>query len=104
MSCVTRLYAALSQVNQAIVWSETREELFEKVCEVLVEHGGFSLAWIGWHDPETERLIPKAQYGTESGHLESVPVNGDDKPARRSVPERRRSAIRCSMIRSRDHG
>ncbi len=40
-----RLYDALSQVNQSIVWTRAPQELFDRVCRVLVEHGRFPL----WH-------------------------------------------------------
>ncbi len=77
---MSRLYAALSQVNQAIVWSPTRDELFQRVCWGLVEHGGMNLAWIGWHDPETHQLVVVAQWGDDSGHLASIKVYADDRP------------------------
>ena len=75
-----RLYAALSQINQAIVWMPTRNELFQKICDVLVEHGGFRLAWIGWHAPQSSRLIPVAQSGDDGGYLEGVTIYTDDRP------------------------
>ncbi|MBI4750032.1 MAG: PAS domain S-box protein [Acidobacteria bacterium] len=77
---LSRLYAALSQINQAIVWTPTRDELFRKVCQVLVEHGGLHLAWIGWHDPATHRLIPVAEYGEGAGYLQTITVSTDDRP------------------------
>ncbi|MBL8798057.1 MAG: PAS domain S-box protein [Planctomycetia bacterium] len=77
---LSRLYAALSQVNQAIVWSPTRDELFRKICRTLVEDGGFHLAWIGWHDPATARLRPVAECGDENGFLQSILVTVDDRP------------------------
>jgi len=77
---MTRLYAALSQVNQAIVWTPSRDELFHKVCQALVEHGWFRMAWIGWYDPETQRLMPVAECGDENGYLQSITVYGDDRP------------------------
>ena len=77
---MTRLYSALSQVNQAIVWSATREELFQRVCKVLTEQGGFHMAWIGWHDPETHRILPLAVAGKEPDYLQTVKVFGDDRP------------------------
>lgn len=77
---MSRLYAALSQVNQAIVWSPTRDELFRKVCRVLVEDGGLRMAWIGWHDPETHRLMPVAEFGDKFGDLQGVEVYADDRP------------------------
>ena len=53
---LSRLYAALSHVNQAIIAQHGRDQLFEKVCEAMIEFGGFSLAWIGLLDPETGRI------------------------------------------------
>jgi PAS domain S-box-containing protein len=77
---ILRLYSALSQVNQAIVWTSTREELLQKVCNVLVEEGGFRLAWIGWHDPATHRLVPVAVCGDTEEMLQKSAVFADDRP------------------------
>lgn len=63
---LSRLYAALSQINQAIVWIPDREQLFDKICQVLVADGGFGLAWIGWHDTEADTLTPMAVAGDHS--------------------------------------
>ena len=75
-----RLYAALSQINQSIVWTPKRDELFKKICAVLIEHGGFRMAWIGWHDPQTCLLVPVAVSGDENGYLQSIQVHTDDRP------------------------
>ncbi|WP_257309580.1 PAS domain S-box protein [Geothrix fuzhouensis] len=77
---MTQLYAALSQVNQAIVWTDSREALFAKVCRVLVEFGRFSMAWVGWNDPATHRVAVAAQYGDTMGYLEALEVHSDDTP------------------------
>lgn len=77
---MTRLYDALSQVNQAIVWSKTREELFERVCRVLLENGRFRMAWIGWRDPATEQIVPLAVAGDVSGYIKSIKIYADDRP------------------------
>ncbi len=66
---LSRLFAALSQINQAIVWTPTRDALFKKVCEVLVEFGRFRMAWIGLHDAKAGLLTPVAQCGDENGYL-----------------------------------
>ncbi len=60
---LSRLYAALSQVNQAIVWTRDRETLFQRICEALVTHGGFRMAWIGWQDASLAQLRPVAAHG-----------------------------------------
>ncbi len=75
---MTTLYAALSQVNQAIVWSPTRERLLDKICEVMVEDGRFTLAWIGMDDPETHEVHIASIYGDRTGALEGLRVRSDD--------------------------
>jgi PAS domain S-box-containing protein len=76
---MTRLYAALSQINQAIVRMPKRNELFRKVCRILVDDGGFRMAWIGLPSPES-RLLPAAQWGDEYNYLKSIVVYTDDRP------------------------
>lgn len=80
ISRLSKLYAALSHVNQAIVWASTREELFQKICRVLVDQGGFSMAWIGWHDPDTHILKPVADWGDVEGYIRRIKVYADDRP------------------------
>ncbi len=75
-----RLYAALSQINQAIVWTRERDVLFKKICSVLIEHGGFLMAWIGWNDPETKRLMPVAECGDINGYLQNIQIYTDERP------------------------
>ncbi|CAN5924023.1 hypothetical protein BH11MYX4_BH11MYX4_26950 [soil metagenome] len=76
---LNRLYVALTHINKAIVQNRTRDGLFRSICTVLVEDGGFGMAWVGWHDPETHRLTPVAQAGDTSGYLQSVEVYADDR-------------------------
>jgi PAS domain S-box-containing protein len=77
---LSRLYAALSHVNQAIVRFPTRDELFHNICHVLVELGGFDMAWIGRRDAETHRLIPVADCGNEQPYLQGIKIYTDDRP------------------------
>jgi PAS domain S-box-containing protein len=77
---MSRLYAALSLVNQAIVWAATREELFSKVCEALVCKGGLRMAWVGWHDAETRRLVPVVRFGDGQDDLDVAEAYTDDRP------------------------
>lgn len=77
---ITRLYAALREINQAIAWLPERDELFQTICRVLVELGGLSMAWIGWIDPDTWRSNPVAHFGDKHGYLNSVNIYVDDRP------------------------
>ena len=77
---LNRLYAALSQVNQTVVWATTRQGLFDELCRVLVEFGRFSMAWIGCHDPHTHAVVPAAQYGDKLAYLNEIQIFADDRP------------------------
>lgn len=77
---ISRLYAALSQVNTAIVLTKDSGELCDKVCRALVEGGCFRMAWIGWQDLDTGRIVPVAQCGDDSGFLDGIEVYGDAQP------------------------
>jgi PAS domain S-box-containing protein len=72
-----QLSSALAQLSRAIVRSRTREELFRSVCRVLVEQGGFCMAWVGWHTPDSALLFPVALWGDEAGDLASLEIRTD---------------------------
>ncbi len=91
---VNRLYAALRDIHRAVVEERTREGLTERVCEVLVAKGGFRMAWVGWLDAETQRLVPIATAGDDGGYLQRVEVYADERaqgrgPAGRAFCENR---------------
>lgn len=77
---LTRLYASSSQINQAIVYTSDRDELLRKVCSVLVDLGGFQMAWIGWNNEATHRLEPVAVAGDLSGEVFRLQVSSDERP------------------------
>ena len=82
---MTQLYAALSQVNQAIVWFPTRDALLDKICEVMVDFGKFRMAWIGWNDPLTHEVSVASAYGEQTGYLEGLAIRSDDTPRGRGA-------------------
>lgn len=82
---MSRLYSALSQINQAIVWSKNKDELLQKVCDVLVDFGHFRMVWVGWNDPQTHRLYPVAVTREGRAFVEQVEVYSDDRPEGRGA-------------------
>ena len=72
---VSRLYAMLSQVNQAIFRIRDIDELFRKICQVAVESGQFRMAWIGLADEVDGHLKPIAYAGHEDGYLEHIMIS-----------------------------
>jgi hypothetical protein len=75
---LTELYSALSQINQAIVWSPTKEALLDKISKVMVEIGRFAMSWIGWNDPETHEVRIVSRFGDKHGYLDGMLVRSDD--------------------------
>jgi len=72
-----KLYAALSQCNQAIVRSRNEAELFHSVCDAVVSHGGMSLAWIGLIGPAPDRVTPQAAAGIDIDYLNNLQISLD---------------------------
>jgi len=71
-----KLYAALSQCNQAIVRSRDEQELFDSVCDAVVSHGGMSLAWIGRLDSAL-RVAPVAGAGDNIDYMYQQQISVD---------------------------
>jgi signal transduction histidine kinase len=76
---LNRLYAALSQINGTVIRSRSREELLQTICRVLVRFGGAQMAWVGWVDRTSMRVLPLAHQGDDGGYLQRVQVFADDR-------------------------
>ena len=75
---LNRIYAVLSQVNQAVVRVQSSTELFPQVCDITIKFGEFKLAWIGWVDPDTQEVHPVASAGA-TAYLASAIISADDR-------------------------
>lgn len=62
---MSRCHYALSDISHAIVHIRDRGELLRSVCRILVERGGFALAWIGILDAATADMVPVASHVSE---------------------------------------
>ncbi|MDP1766554.1 MAG: MASE1 domain-containing protein, partial [Methylotenera sp.] len=83
---LSKLYLALSEINQAIVRMERQEELFPLVCRCAVEFGGMKMAWVGKLDETSGIIVPAASYGDSSGYLDNLHVSSRvDLPEGRST-------------------
>lgn len=69
---VTRLYAALSQCNQAIVRCTSEAELLPQICRDAVNFGGMKMAWIGIIDETSKLIKPVASFGAGADYLEEI--------------------------------
>ncbi|MEO6421393.1 MAG: EAL domain-containing protein, partial [Candidatus Nitrotoga sp.] len=71
---LTKLYAALSKCNQAIVRCTSEEELFAQVCRVVVSFGGMDMAWIGVHEGNSKHIMPIASFGSGVEYLKGLQI------------------------------
>ena len=69
---LTRLYAMLSQVNEAIVRAHDAESLYCDVCRIVAEMGGVPLAWIG--QAQGRRVVPLAWSGSAADYAQEIRV------------------------------
>ncbi len=76
-----RLYATLSQCNQAIVRCSTEAELLPQICRDAVEHGGMAMAWIGMLDEDGALLRPVASYGAGDAYVDGLHIVTDPDDA-----------------------
>lgn len=77
---MTRLYAFLSHINQAIVQTTNQQELFNRICQVAIEHGQFRMAWIGYIDTIERKLSPVAVAGYDEGYVIQTNISIDPSP------------------------
>jgi PAS domain S-box-containing protein len=78
---LTRLYAVLSQVNQACMRIRDRRTLFREVCRIAVEVGLYELVWFVGGTVRRPAL-PVAQFGDHNDWLESLRAAVVSKPDR----------------------
>ncbi|MGB4358869.1 MAG: EAL domain-containing protein, partial [Rhodoferax sp.] len=69
---LNRIYSVLSGINTTIVRVRERQELFDEACRIAVEHGKFTLAWIGTLDADTQQVTPVARAGRDDGYLAQI--------------------------------
>jgi PAS domain S-box-containing protein len=77
---LNRVYAVLSDINQAIVRVREPQELFETACRIAVEKGNFPLGWIGLVDEATQKVRPVASAGKSDSYLKMINISLKDAP------------------------
>ncbi|HQT82475.1 MAG TPA: GAF domain-containing protein, partial [Ferrovaceae bacterium] len=79
---ITKLYKAISHINQAIVKVESEESLFPLVCKMAVDYGGMTLATVRKKNPNNNRLETFTNYGQGSDFFKQVIMSIDE-----NIPE-----------------
>jgi PAS domain S-box-containing protein len=79
-----RALRTLSECDLAMVRATSEPELLKKVCNILVDQGGYRMAWVGYAEQDENKTIRAAAFaGAEEGYLESARITwGDDERGR----------------------
>jgi len=65
-----RMLRTISLCNQELVRATHETELLQRICDVMVENGGYRLAWIGFAEHDEARTVrPVARAGHDDGYL-----------------------------------
>ncbi|OIO61200.1 MAG: hypothetical protein AUJ55_00915 [Proteobacteria bacterium CG1_02_64_396] len=78
LEALNRLYATLSATNKALVHHRDLKSVFDEICRVAVDVGGFGLAWIGRVDEEGKSIEAIARAGEREDYLQSIHIVLDD--------------------------
>ena len=74
-----RALKTLSECNQAVMRAANEFELLNGVCRILVDVGGYRLAWVGLAGQDKWRRVrPVAQTGFEEGYLDTADITWAD--------------------------
>jgi len=70
-----RALKVFSKCNEALVRAADEAVLLQEICRLLVEDGGYRLAWIGFAEQDAAKTVrPVAQAGFEKGYLDTVNI------------------------------
>ncbi|MFN7916386.1 MAG: PAS domain-containing protein [Vicinamibacterales bacterium] len=71
------LYRTLSRCNEAIVRSGSLDELFDGICQAVIEFRDFDMAWVGVLDRPTGEIRKRAAAGAQLDYLDGLTLSID---------------------------
>jgi PAS domain S-box-containing protein len=77
---LNRIYAVLSNINQAIVRIKDKQQLFDSGCRIAVEDGKFRMAWIGMFNEKEHTISVASSAGNMNNFLKDI-----DKPSQQKL-------------------
>jgi PAS domain S-box-containing protein len=80
LNVLNRLYMVLSATKRAIARIHTKKELLNEICRIVVDHGGFKMAWAGLLNAENHLIEPIAASGHIDSYLDTISISIDDTP------------------------
>jgi PAS domain S-box-containing protein len=81
-----RVLNVLRESNQALIEASEEVPFLREMCRVLVETAGYSLAWVGYREEGSSRLMPVAVVGDVDGFLQAATFTLDDSELGQAPP------------------
>ena len=76
---INRALRAHSRCSESLIRSTSEEGLLKDICRIIVEMGGYQLAWVGFAEHNADKTVrPVAQMGFEDGYLDTVEITWAD--------------------------
>jgi PAS domain S-box-containing protein len=73
---LNRSLKALSSCNEVLVRATDETNLLKEICRLIVEVGGYRLAWVGFTEMDTEKTLrPVAHAGSDTGQLQNLKIS-----------------------------
>lgn len=74
-----RSLIVLSRCNDALMHAADESELLRDICQIIVETGGYHMAWVGYAEQDAEKTVrPAACWGDDDGYLDAIRITWDD--------------------------
>lgn len=74
-----RALRTLSAGNEVLVSATDEAQLLDAACRVIIEKGGYRMAWVGYADDTPEKIVtPQAGAGMEEGFLAQLDLTWAD--------------------------
>ena len=77
---LNRALRLLSDCNLALAHADDESTILSNICRLVVEVGGYLIAWVGFPEHDAEKTIrPAAQVGDDGIYLKSIKLTWDEK-------------------------
>ncbi len=74
-----RALLTINACNRALIRDTEELDLLNHVCEIIVQVGGYRMAWVGLAEPDEKKQVrPVASAGYDEGYLEAADISWAD--------------------------
>lgn len=76
---VNRALSMISRCNRSLLHARDEQSLLDEICRLLVDQGGYLLAWVGYAEDDADKSVRvMASAGEAGGYLETLRVSWAD--------------------------